>query len=83
MATQAGQKIQFADFGVEVIVTTPGDADVTAAPAEGDEELQIGKRYQCETTGTQVLVVKPGGASLWCGDNKMTMMQPKKVAASD
>lgn len=81
MAVKTGDRLTFADIGVEVIVTTGGDAEVTAVPA-GDALLP-GKRFKCETTGIQVLVVKPGPASLECNGAPMVLQEPKKTKAAD
>lgn len=82
MSVKTGDKISFDELGVQIIVTAGGDADVVAEPAD-DRELQVGKRYLCEETGTQVLVVKPGAAVLRCGGNEMALQEPKSAKAAD
>lgn len=82
MAARTGEKLVFEDVGVEVIVTMGGDGEVSAAAA-ADEPLKVGKRYQCEATGIQVLVTKPGPAQLVCGGAEMTLQEPKKTKAAD
>lgn len=81
MSVKTGDRLQFEDVGVEVIVTTGGDADVSAAPS--DITLLPGKRFKCESTGIQVLVVKPGPARLECGGAEMVLQEPKKTKAAD
>lgn len=81
MSTKPGQKIQFEDLGVEVVVTVGGEGDVTAEA--GPDVLQIGKRYLCENTGTQVLVTKAASARLLCGGAPMEVQEPKTTKAAD
>ena len=57
VATKAGDRLDF-DGGVQVIVTKGGEGDITHN--EGGEGLKVGKRYQDEDTGIEVLVTKPG-----------------------
>ena len=45
--------------------------------------LQIGKRYRCETCGTEALVTKPSTGELNCCSAPMELVQPKQVASSD
>ena len=43
----------------------------------------LGKRYRCETCGTEVLCTKPGeGVAVCCGNN-MVEQQPKPLPSSD
>ncbi len=81
MATKPGEKVQFEDLGVEVIVTKGGDGDVTATA--GGEGLKVGKRYEDEATGIQVLVTKPGAATLLCNGTEMALQEPKKTKSAD
>lgn len=81
MASKTGDRLAFDDVGVEVIVTNGGDADVTAVA--GTEMLLPGKRFKCETSGVQVLVVKPGSAVLQCCGAAMVIQEPKKTKAAD
>lgn len=82
MAARTGEKLVFEDVGVEVIVTMGGDGEVTIVPA-AEDPLKVGKRYQCEATGIQVLVTKPGPAQLVCGGVEMVIQEPKKTKAAD
>jgi hypothetical protein len=75
-----GERISFADHDVEVIVTKAGDGEVTATEGEG---VQVGKRYECEVTGVQVLVLKAGAVSLYCEGRPMQLQEPKKTKAGD
>ena len=81
MAAKTGEKLVFDEVGVEVIVTSGGEGDVSVAAA--DEPLKVGKRYSCDATGIQVLVTKPGKASLSCGGAPMALQEPKKTKAAD
>lgn len=81
MPTKPGEKMPFADLGVEVMVTKGGDGEVSATG--GGEGLKVGKRYECETTGVQVLVTKPGDATLLCDGEPMTLQEPKKTKSAD
>jgi hypothetical protein len=45
--------------------------------------LLVGKRYQCDTCGKQLLVTKGGQGPLECCASPMTLMQPKKTPSSD
>ena len=57
VSTKAGDRLDF-DGGVQVIVTKGGEGDITHSA--GGEGLKVGKRYQDEDTGIEVLVTKPG-----------------------
>lgn len=46
--------------------------------------LQIGKRYQCESCGTEALVTKQSGdGELNCCGDSMALLQPKKTKSAD
>jgi hypothetical protein len=45
--------------------------------------LQTGKRYACETCGTETLVTKPSEGTLSCCDRPMELLAPKKTASAD
>lgn len=45
--------------------------------------LKVGKRYSCETCGTQVLIVKPGTGEPSCHGKALKLEEAKKVASSD
>ncbi|HCB34871.1 MAG TPA: hypothetical protein DEP66_07370 [Acidimicrobiaceae bacterium] len=80
MATKAGEKLEF-DGGVQVIVTKGGEGDVSAA--DGGDGLKVGKRYQDEETGIEVLVTKPGDVKLQCNGKDMELQEPKKTKSAD
>ena len=44
---------------------------------------QLGKRYVCESCGTQVLCTKAGGGEINCCDQTMTLQVPKPLPSSD
>ena len=70
VATKAGDRLDF-DGGVQVIVT------------KGGEGLKVGKRYQDEDTGIEVLVTKPGAVTLQCNGKDMQLQEPKKTKSAD
>ena len=45
--------------------------------------LQVGKRYQCESCGTELLVTKPADGDLSCCDAPMELVKPKQTASAD
>lgn len=45
--------------------------------------LQIGKRYECESCGTQALVTKAGEGDLACCTGEMKILEPKKTKSAD
>ena len=45
--------------------------------------LQVGKRYQCQSCGTELLVTKPSGGELSCCSTPMEMLKPKQTASAD
>lgn len=81
MATKPGEKVKFEDLGIEVIVTKGGEGDISAQ--SGGDGLKVGKRYECGTTGIQVLVTKPGAATLLCNAEPMALQEPKKTKSAD
>jgi hypothetical protein len=44
---------------------------------------QLGKRYQCEQCGTEVLCNKPGNGTVECCDSQMKLKEPKPLPSSD
>lgn len=44
---------------------------------------QLGKRYQCEQCGTEVLCNKPGNGTVECCDQQMKLKEPKPLPSSD
>jgi hypothetical protein len=43
----------------------------------------LGKRYMCESCGTEVLCNKPGDGSLECCDASMKIKEAKPLPSSD
>ena len=80
VATKAGDRLDF-DGGVQVIVTKGGEGDVTHS--DGGEGLEVGKRYQDEDSGIEVLVTKPGAVTLQCDGKDMQLQEPKKTKSAD
>jgi hypothetical protein len=79
-AVKAGTKLQ-SDAGAEAIVVKP--------PADGGIEWQsggtvvLGKRYTCESCGSELLITKGGDAELVCHGTTMVIAQPKTLPSSD
>lgn len=44
---------------------------------------QLGKRYSCETCGTQILCTKAAAPNPECCGKEMEVQQPKKTPSSD
>ena|GEM_PF-300972 len=78
VATKAGDRLDF-DGGVQVIVTKGGEGDVTHS--DGGEGLRVGRRYQDEDSGIEVLVTKPGAITLQC-DGRDMQLQELKISQS-
>ncbi len=78
VANKAGDRLDF-DGGVQVIVTKGGEGDVTHS--DGGEGLRVGKRYQDEDSGIEVLVTKPGAITLQC-DGKDMQLRELKISQS-
>lgn len=45
--------------------------------------LKVGKRYQCDGCGTEVLVTKATDTTLSCCTGEMHVLEPKKTASAD
>ncbi len=43
---------------------------------------QLGKRFQCESCGSEVLCIKPGDGDIVCCDKAMVLMQPKVLPSA-
>ena len=43
----------------------------------------LGKRYRCETCGTEVLCTKASEGEIACCDKPMTLQEPRAVPSSD
>ena len=79
MATKVGERLEFG--GAQVIVTKGGEGDVSSV--DGGEGIKVGKRYQDEETGIEVLVTKPGDVTLQCNGKDMVLQEPKKTKSAD
>jgi desulfoferrodoxin-like iron-binding protein len=44
---------------------------------------QLGKRFQCEKCGTEVLCIKPGNGDAHCCGAPMKLMEPKVLPSAD
>ena len=44
---------------------------------------QLGKRFQCEVCGTEVLCIKPGEGGVHCCGVAMKLLQPKVLPSAD
>jgi transcription elongation factor Elf1 len=44
---------------------------------------QLGKRFQCETCGTEVLCIKAGDGAVECCGKPMELLQPKVLPSAD
>ena len=44
---------------------------------------QLGKRFQCESCGTEVLCIKPGEGEIQCCSVPMKLLQPKVLPSAD
>lgn len=82
MSLSTGDRVTFPDFGVEVIVTTGGDGEISARASEESSVLP-GKRFSCTSSGVQVLVLKSGSVELLCCGIPMELQEPKKTKAAD
>ena len=45
--------------------------------------VQLGKRYECEVCGTQVLATKAGDSELVCDDKEMIVQGQRRVPSAD
>jgi hypothetical protein len=45
--------------------------------------IQLGKRYECEDCGTQVLATKASDAELKCCDKEMGLQGQRRVPSAD
>ena len=44
---------------------------------------QLGKRFQCDSCGTEVLCIKAGDGGVGCCCKAMELMQPKVLPSAD
>ena len=47
------------------------------------DNIQLGRRYQCNTCGCMVLCTKPGNDMVECCESPMELQQPRKLPSSD
>ena len=45
--------------------------------------IQLGKRYECEECGTQVLATKASDAAINCCDKEMELQGQRRVPSAD
>ncbi len=45
--------------------------------------IQLGKRYECEDCGTQVLATKASDAAITCCDKDMELQGQRRVPSAD
>ena len=45
--------------------------------------IQLGKRYECENCGTQVLATKASEGALHCCDKEMVLQGQRRVPSAD
>ena len=45
--------------------------------------VNLGKRYECETCGTQVLATKAGDGELNCCEKEMNLQGQRRVPSAD
>ncbi len=44
---------------------------------------QLGKRFKCETCGTEILCTRAGEGVVTCDNKEMSLQQPKALPSSD
>lgn len=44
---------------------------------------QVGKRYECESCGSQIICVKPGQGRFSCHGKPMGLLEAKPLPSSD
>ncbi len=44
---------------------------------------QLGKRYRCQTCGTEVLCIKSGQSDVTCCGKEMEAQEPRLIPSSD
>jgi len=44
---------------------------------------QLGKRYRCQTCGTETLCLKPGEGAITCCGQEMEVQEPRTIPSSD
>ena len=59
------------------------EVERTGTPAGGSPMNQVGKRFKCETCGSEVLVTKAGDGELHCCGTTMELVKPKQTASAD
>ena len=61
----------------------PAHAAEAIAPEVTNVANQLGKRFQCENCGTEVLCIKAGDGAAQCCGKPMELMQPKVLPSAD
>jgi hypothetical protein len=44
---------------------------------------QLGKRYRCQTCGTEILCLKSGESAVTCCGQEMEVQEPRAIPSSD
>ena len=44
---------------------------------------QLGKRYRCQTCGTEILCIKAGQGVVTCCEQEVQLQEPKAIPSSD
>ena len=47
------------------------------------DNVQLGRRYQCDSCGSMVLCTKAGSSMVECCETPMELQQPRKLPSSD
>jgi hypothetical protein len=55
----------------------------TAKPAAPGGGNKLGKRYRCETCGTEILCLRPGSGTFHCHGAPMAIIQLAALPSSD
>jgi hypothetical protein len=67
-----------------VPLVAAGEAPASGTPAAAlDDQIQLGKRYVDEPSGTELLCTKAGAGSLGADDRVMTLKTAKPLPSSD
>jgi predicted RNA-binding Zn-ribbon protein involved in translation (DUF1610 family) len=75
-----GGQLLLGPHGPQAVATPrPAPSSVQGEP----NLLQVGKRYQCQSCGTELLITKPSDGELACCQKPMELLQPKQTASAD
>lgn len=75
-----GTKLQSDGGAQAVVVKSPREGALAFRPGGS---VQLGKRYQCESCGAELLITKSGEAELVCHGTAMSILQAKALPSSD